>query len=209
MTADMKTVLLVDDHPIVRSGCQQLLSAYRVVEAETAEQALALYRSSPADIVVLDLGLPDLGGLDVTRRLRAEDPAARILVFSMYDDPIFAARSLQVGAMGYITKNDAPEELAAAVAVVLRGEVYLSHAMARELAVMNFAPNRSPLQDLTARELEILALLGRGRTIGDIAEQLGISYKTVANTCTQLKDKLGAQSTRELIRIAVEQRLGA
>ena len=209
MSVDRKSVLLVDDHPIVRAGCQQLLAGHRVIEAETGAQALALYRADPSDIVVLDLGLPDLGGLVVTKQLRDEDPQARILVFSMYEDPVFAAQSLALGAMGYITKNDGPEELTVAVDTVLAGEVYLSHDMARELAVMNFSPQRSPLQSLTARELETLSQLGRGRSIGDIAEHLRISYKTVANTCTQLKEKLGVSSTRELIRIAVEQRLGS
>lgn len=202
-------ILLVDDHPIVRSGCRRLLEAFTVIEAETAEQAFRLFHEHRPDIVVLDLGLPDLGGIEAALRLRAEDPGVRILVFSMYDDPIFAGRSLQAGAMGYITKNDAPEDLVKAVETVLQGKVYLSHDMAREVAVMNYAPNRSPLQDLTARELQVLTLLGRGKAIAEIAEQLGISYKTVANTSTQIKDKLGVQSTRDLIRIAVEQRLGA
>lgn len=200
-------VLLVDDHPIVRAGCLRLLDAYHVIEARTGDEALALYRAGRADMVVLDLGLPDIGGLDVARRLRSDDPTARILIFSMHDAPIFAARALELGAMGFITKNDAPDELAKAVAAVLRGDMYLGHAMARDLAVMNFTPDRGPLRHLTARELEILALLGRGRTLGDIADQLGISYKTVANGCTQIKDKLGAQNTRDLIRIAVEHRL--
>jgi two-component system invasion response regulator UvrY len=203
------TILLVDDHPIVRSGCRRLLEAFTVVESETAEQAFRLFHEHQIDMVILDLGLPDLGGIEVAQRLRAEDPGVRILVFSMYDDPIFAGRSLQAGALGYITKNDAPEDLVRAVELVLQGKVYLSNGMARELAVMNFAPSRSPLQSLSARERQVLTLLGKGKSIAEIGDELGISYKTVANTSTQIKDKLGVKTMRDLIRIAVEQRLGA
>jgi len=203
-----RTVLLVDDHPIVRDGCRRLLAgSFRVLEAESAETALDLYAAGRPDVVVLDLNLPGMGGLEALRRLREADPPAAVLIFSMYDDPLFAARALQAGARGYITKNDAPEALVTAIETVLEGTVYLNHAMARELAVMSYAPRGNPLQTLTPRELEILTLLGRGLAMADIAQSLGISHKTVYNLCTQIKDKLGARSTRDLIRISIEHHL--
>lgn len=203
-----RTILLVDDHPIVRAGCQRLLGDAglgRVVEAADVEGALALWRSERPDIVVLDLNLPGQGGgMEVARIMLAEDPALPILVFSMHEDPAIAARALKAGAKGYITKNDAPETLVSAVECVLAGGIHLDHAMARELALMTLAPPRDPLAPLTQREREILGLLGRGMTAAGIAEVLGISHKTVANACTQIKDKLGAESPRALIRIAID-----
>lgn len=204
----MTSVLIVDDHRIVIAGCRRLLSKsgdYDLFEATTAEEAFIRYAEHRPDVVVLDIGLPGMGGLEVLRRLLTEDPGCRVLIFSMYDDPILVARALQTGAKGYLTKNDAPEELIVAVEAVLAGEVYLSHSMARDLAVMTHRPGRRP--DLTPRELDVLRLLGQGQVLGEIAERLGISYKTVANTCTQVKDKLNLKNTRELIRYAVEQHL--
>ncbi|UEM23825.1 response regulator transcription factor [Skermanella mucosa] len=203
-------LLLVDDHPVVRTGCRRLLASagpYEIMEADSGARALELCGAEPPDAVVLDLGLPDIGGLDLLDRLRRMVPDIRVLVFSMHEDAVFAARALEAGARGYVTKNDAPEELVAAVGTVLAGGIYLSRDMAREVAVMSFAPNRSPLQGLTARELRVLAELGQGSAIADIAERLGVSYKTVSNTCTIMKTKLGARSIRDLIRIAVEHRV--
>ncbi len=216
------TILLVDDHPVVRAGCQSLLaeaSVGRVVEAADVAAALALWRSERPDVVILDLNLPggaggraverDGGGMEVLRVLRAENPAVPVLIFSMHEDPAIAARALKAGARGYVTKNDAPETLVTAVRCVLAGRVHLDHALARELALMALAPTDDPLAVLTRRELEILALVGRGLTAAAIAETLGISQKTVANACTQIKDKLGADSTRALIRIAIDHGLAA
>ncbi|WP_158045604.1 response regulator [Skermanella pratensis] len=203
-------LLLVDDHPVVRTGCRRLLASagpYEIMEADSGARALELCETEPPDAVILDLGLPDIGGLDLLDRLRRMSPDIRVLVFSMHEDAVFAARALEAGARGYVTKNDAPEELVAAVGTVLAGGIYLSRDMAREVAVMSFVPNRSPLQGLTARELRVLAELGQGSAIADIAEHLGVSYKTVSNTCTIMKTKLGARSIRDLIRIAVEHRV--
>lgn len=212
------TILLVDDHPVVRAGCQSLLAEAglsRVVEAADVAVALALWRSERPDVVILDLNLPggavgrDGGGMEVLRVMRAENPAVPVLIFSMHEDPAIAARALKAGARGYVTKNDAPETLVTAVRCVLAGRVHLDHALARELALMALAPSDDPLAVLTQREREILALVGRGLTAAAIAEALGISQKTVANACTQIKDKLGADSTRALIRIAIDHGLAA
>ncbi|WP_454019943.1 response regulator [Azospirillum sp. Marseille-Q6669] len=212
------TILLVDDHPVVRAGCQSLLAEAglgRVVEAADVAVAVALWRSERPDVVILDLNLPggiggrDGGGMEVLRAIRAENPAVPVLIFSMHEDPAIAARALKAGAKGYVTKNDAPETLVTAVRCVLAGRVHLDHALARELALMALAPSDDPLAVLTQREREILALVGRGLTAAAIAEVLGISQKTVANACTQIKDKLGADSARALIRIAIDHGLAA
>lgn len=202
------TILLVDDHPIVRAGCQRLLAEAalgRVVEAEDVGSALELWRAERPDVVVLDLNIPgDGGGMAVLRTIREENPAVPVLIFSMHEDPAIAARALKAGARGYVTKNDAPDSLASAIGTVLAGRIHLDSGLARDLALMSLSPPSDPLAALTQREREILALVGRGMTAAAIAERLGISQKTVANTCTQIKDKLGADSARALIRIAID-----
>lgn len=202
------TILLVDDHPIVRAGCQRLLAEAalgRVVEAEDVGSALTLWRSERPDVVVLDLNIPgEGGGMAVLRAIREESPAVPVLIFSMHEDPAIAARALKAGARGYVTKNDAPDSLASAIGTVLAGRIHLDSGLARDLALMSLSPPADPLAALTQREREILALVGRGMTAAAIAERLGISHKTVANSCTQIKDKLGADSARALIRIAID-----
>lgn len=202
------TILLVDDHPIVRAGCQRLLAEAalgRVVEAEDVGSALDLWRAERPDVVVLDLNIPgDGGGMAVLRTIREENPAVPVLIFSMHEDPAIAARALKAGARGYVTKNDAPDSLASAIGTVLAGRIHLDSGLARDLALMSLSPPSDPLAALTQREREILALVGRGMTAAAIAERLGISQKTVANSCTQIKDKLGADSARALIRIAID-----
>jgi len=202
------TILLVDDHPIVRAGCQRLLAEAalgRVVEAEDVGSALTLWRSERPDVVVLDLNIPgEGGGMAVLRAIREESPAVPVLIFSMHEDPAIAARALKAGARGYVTKNDAPDSLASAIGTVLAGRIHLDSGLARDLALMSLSPPADPLAALTQREREILALVGRGMTAAAIAELLGISHKTVANSCTQIKDKLGADSARALIRIAID-----
>ncbi|CAO3425666.1 response regulator [Azospirillum endophyticum] len=203
-----RTILLVDDHPIVRAGCQRLLAEAalgRVVEAEDVGSALDLWRAERPDVVVLDLNIPgDGGGMAVLRSIREETPAVPVLIFSMHEDPAIAARALKAGARGYVTKNDAPDSLASAIGTVLAGRIHLDNGLARELALMTLTPQSDPLAALTQREREILGLVGRGMTTAAIAERLGISQKTVANASTQIKDKLGADSARALIRIAID-----
>lgn len=202
------TILLVDDHPIVRSGCLRLFGDAglgRVVEAEDAGGALALWRSERPDLVVLDPDIPGPnGGLAVARAMLAENAAARILVFGRRGDPAVAAGALKAGAKGYVSKDSALDTLLSAVECVLAGGVHLDHALARDLALMSLSPPPDPLAPLTLREREILGLLGRGLTAAAIAEALGISRKTVANACTQIKDKLDADSPRALIRLAID-----
>jgi two-component system, NarL family, invasion response regulator UvrY len=198
-------ILIVDDHPIVRTGLRRLLASEpgcEIREAADGKEALRLFKAHHPALVVLDLNLPGLGGLETIVRLRRADRGARILVLSMHDDPIHVTRALRAGAAGYVSKAAAPEEIVTAVRRVANGHTYLEHEIAEELAFSNLR-ERSPLQDLSSRDLEILRLLAAGCSLPQIADTLGISYKTVANNCSQIKGKLGASGTADLIRIAI------
>jgi len=203
--------LVVDDHPIVRAGLNRLLAAIpeiEVCEAATGKDALAIFRERRPDLVVIDLNLPGLGGLEVIARMKVADPEIRILVLSMHGDPLHAAGALEAGAAGYISKNAAPEEILEAIRRIADGHTYIEREIAEELV---FAKIRTPtkrMPELSARELEMLRLLAEGRTLSQIAETIGISYKTVANNFSQLKARLGAASTAELIRAAIQLSFG-
>jgi len=196
-------LLLVDDHAIVRDGLKRLIAsrfAYDMHEAADGREALALLRRQPIDLVILDLNLPGLGGVELLRRI-VQSGRARVLVFSMHAEPIYVSRALEAGAAGYISKNIAPDELLTAVQRVASGGRYVEQDIAQSLAVGGAAPS---MGQLTARELEIMRLLGQGRSLAEISDAVGLGYKTVANTLTQMKSKLGAARTADLVRMAVE-----
>lgn len=204
-------ILVVDDHPIVRSGLRRLLTGepgYEVREAAGGREALAAFREWRPGLVVLDLSMPGIGGLEVIPRLRLEDPAVRILVLSMHTEAIYATRALQAGAAGFIGKNAPPDRLLDAIKRLAAGRNYIDHEIAQELALAAVhAPGGAPglpLQDLSAREFEIMRLLGDGNSLQQIADSIGISYKTAANCCGQLKTKLRVARTADLVRIAVQ-----
>ncbi len=206
------TILVVDDHPIVRSGCRQLIQqipSTTVVEAETGEDGYRLFQEIYPDMVLLDITLPGIGGLEILRKMRANRENAKVLMFSMHEDPVFAARAMQAGARGYITKNNAADHLVEAVKKVLDGKTYLSPDTAQQLAMLNVGAETSQLSDLSRRELEILRLLGEGKSMTEIANLLGISYKTVANNLTQIKSKLSINKTAELMRFAISHGLSS
>ncbi|HEY8125881.1 MAG TPA: response regulator transcription factor [Methylocystis sp.] len=203
-------VLIVDDHPIIVSGCAAMLAGegdIDVVDARDAETGLAVFVAQNPDVTVVDIGLPGVSGFELTRRILAADPQARIVVFSMNDDPIFAARAIQMGAKGYVTKNDDPFLLLTAVREVASGGVFLMPKIANLLAFEKSGGTASPLSALTARELEILRMLGRGLTMAEIADATQVSYKTIANSCSIMKRKLGARTPMELMRMALEHKL--
>jgi two-component system, NarL family, invasion response regulator UvrY len=199
-------LLLVDDHAVMRSGLRRLLGGLpdvEILEAATGREALATVRAGRPDLVLLDLGLPDLGGLELLRRLLLERPALRIVVFSMHPEAFRAAQALRAGAAGYVSKRAPPEELVEAVRRVADGGRYIEREIAQELA-LRAAEADSPVEQLSGRDLEILRLFGSGRSLAEIAAALGVSYKTVANTCTQIKAKLGVARTADLMRLAIE-----
>ena len=199
-------ILIVDDHPIVRAGVGRLLAAepeIEVREATNGREALSIYRELQPTLVILVLNLPGIGGLEVLTRLKAADPDARVLVLSMHDDEIHVTRTLRAGAAGYVTKNAPPEELLEAIGRVTRGHTYIEREIAEDLVFASVRGSPHPLKDLSSRDLEILRQLAEGRTLSQIADTVGIGYKTAANNCSRIKAKLGAASTADLIRIAL------
>jgi DNA-binding NarL/FixJ family response regulator len=193
-------LLLVDDHPIVRAGVRRLLAVVpdiEVVEAADGRAALAAFRQDKPDIVVLDLNLPGIGGIELLRRFVLEE--ARVLIFSMHAEPLYVTNAIQAGAMGYVSKTAPPDEILEAVTKVAAGGRYIEREIAQELALSG-----QPQPQLTPRDIEILRLLAKGDRLGEIATTIGVSYKTVANTVSLIKTKLGAGSTTELVRIAIE-----
>jgi two-component system invasion response regulator UvrY len=203
----MTSVLIIDDHPIVLQGCRRMLEdagIKTVLEARDATSGYRLYRRHHPDVVIVDLGMQGggLGGLEVIRRMRSHDPRSRILVFSMHSDPIIAARALEAGATGYVLKDS--DELMKAFDQVRTGTPYLSNDLAMQVALVRTGVRANPLADLTPRELQTLSLLAEGKPYGRIAEELNVSYKTVVNACSQLKQKLNAKNLPELIRVAVQ-----
>ena len=196
---------LIDDHAIVRGGLRRLLAAlsWEIAEAANGRDALVVVRSEQPDVVVLDLNLPGIGGFELLRRILVELPTVRIMVLSMHIEARFAARAVQAGARGYMSKNAAPAELLKALKVVAEGGRYIEAEIAQELALQT-ASMPDPATALSERDREIVRLLGAGRSLTEIAETLGIGYKTVANTCTQIKTKLGVSRTADLIRLSFD-----
>jgi DNA-binding NarL/FixJ family response regulator len=198
-------VLLVDDHVIVRSGLRNLLTSVadtEISEGANGREALLRLRQDRPDLVLLDLNLPGVGGLELLRRMLVEDKTARILVLSMHREPLYVARAMELGARGYLSKNASAEEVLAAVRRVAEGGRYIENEIAQELALQAVSPGDG-LQDLTGRDLEIMRLLVEGMSLAQIADALGIGYKTVANACSHIKAKLGVTRTNDLVRIAM------
>jgi two-component system, NarL family, invasion response regulator UvrY len=203
-------VLIVDDHPIVASGCRALLAGdggLEILEASDAESGERVFIAEAPDICVLDINLPTVSGFELARRILARAASARIIMFSMNDDPIFAARAIEVGAKGYVSKSGDPSDLVEAIREVGNGGVYLPPAIARSIAFAGPAFAQSPLSKLTSREIEILRLLSAGKSLSEIAWLVHSSYKTIANTSSIIRQKLGLRSSSELVRFAIESRL--
>jgi two-component system invasion response regulator UvrY len=199
-------VLVVDDHAVVRDGLRRLLVTLpqaEIFEAATGREALSFVQRQPPDLILLDLHLPGIGGIELLRRLLVISPTVRILVFSMHAETMYAARALQAGARGYVSKNASPEELQLALHRVIDGGRYVEREIAQELA-LHGPVDADPWNKLTERDLEILRLLSEGRSLAQIAAAIAVSYKTVANVCTQIKAKLGVTRTADLVRLSIE-----
>ncbi len=208
MTAAATRILLVDDHAIVREGYRRLLEdepGIRVVgEAGNAAQACERARALAPEVVVMDIALPATSGIEATRRMLKEQPQLRILMFSMYDDAIYARRALEAGALGYLSKASAPEVLVQAIHAVSRGERYFSPDVAANMARSAAQPGKSEIEALSPREFEVLRLLVRGETVRSISEKLALSEKTVANHQSIIREKLGARNSAQLARLAAQ-----
>lgn len=204
------TVLLVDDHAVVREGYRRLLEnspSIRVAgEAADAQSAYLAWQELRPQVTVMDIALPGASGIEALRRIRARDPEARVLMFSMYDDAVFAARALQAGARGYVTKAAAPQMLVEAVLAVAVGKPYIVPAVAQELALRSLACDGDVAGSLSPREFEVLRMLVDGKPVHEIARSLGLTAKTVANHQSSLRQKLGAGTAVQLLQAAA--RLG-
>jgi two-component system, NarL family, invasion response regulator UvrY len=201
-------VLIIDDHVIVREGVRRLLAPYSDIairEAANAAQAITLFRTDRPDVVLLDLNLPNASGFELLRRILKDDRAAQVLIFSMHFEPLYASRALNAGARGYISKSAPAEELVTAIRRVAEGSRYIERDIAAQIVLMP-GSGADPLQSLSPREADILRMLAEGKTLAAIATARGVTYKTIANSCAVLKDKLGVARTGDLIRLAIEMR---
>ncbi len=198
-------VLLVDDHAVVRAGYRRFLEGSAVVasvtEAGSADEGYAAFCERRPHVCVIDLSMPRVGGFELIRRIVRREPAARVLAFSMHEERLFAQQALQAGAMGYITKNSAPDTLIEAVERVHRGQHYL----APEIAPLRAGeqPGAHGLDVLSTKEFEIFRMIAQGITLGEIAAALSLSHKTVANYQSAIKEKLGAGTTAALVHMAI------
>lgn len=210
MNTESVTVLLVDDHAVVREGYRRLLErnqSIRVIgEAADAQQAYLAFVEHRPQVTVMDIALPDASGIEALRRIRSRDASARVLMFSMYEDPVFADRALQAGAAGYVTKAAAPDVMVEAVLAIARGKSYLASSVAQELALRKVAEEADSANNLSPREFEVLRLLVAGKSLNEIARNLGLTAKTVANHQSILRQKLGAGTAIQLLQAAA--RLG-
>lgn len=200
-------VVLVDDHAMVRSGFRMLLDSCPdftvVAEADSGEAAIHLLAETGQDIVVLDLSMPGIGGLETLRRLLAHHPDMRILVLSVHEDAAYARRVLKAGAHGYLAKRTAPEALLEALHVVAGGQVYLGAAISRALAPGKLDATSPEVDALSGREFAVFLKLARGLSVDRIAEQMSLSSNTVGTHLYHIKRKLGASNQSELTLIAL------
>ncbi len=201
------TIILADDHAVVRSGLRRLLELNKgievVAEAESGEQAYQLYGEFLPDIVVMDLSMPGMGGLEAAKRILQRYNTAKIIIFSMHEAVSFASQALKAGVRGYVTKTGAAEDLLMAITEVARGKTFLSAEIAQKVALQTLMGDDDPLHQLSSREFEIFRLLAEGKKVEEVADMLKISQKTVANYYTMIKQKLGVISPIEMVRLAI------
>jgi two-component system invasion response regulator UvrY len=204
----MIEVLLVDDHAVVRTGFRLLLQSQPdinvVAEAQSGESACQMYAELTPDVVVMDLGMPGMGGLEALRRIRAHNPAARVLALSAHDDPMHARRALREGALGFLSKRSAPEALIEAIASVAAGRRYIDSNLAQKLALAEIeGAARSPIEQLSEREFEVFIRLAGGATVQKIADDLKLSASTIGTHLYNIKQKLGVVNQSELTLLAI------
>ena len=206
--AKKTTIILVDDHAVVRAGVRRLLEQeplFEVIgEAESGEKAYQIFGELKPDVMVMDLSMPGMGGLESIRRILMRYEKAKILVLSMHEDLSFANQALKLGAKGYLTKNTLADDLVKSIETVTQGDVFLSDEIAKKMAMQSISGNQDPVHDLSAREFEIFRLLAEGFDIDAIASTLNISSKTVSNYQTMIKQKLNINTPIELIRYAIK-----
>ena len=200
-------VMLVDDHAVVRMGFKMLLESAAdikvIAEAENGETAIKGYVEHKPDVVVMDITMPGMGGLEAIERILAKDSNARILVLSAHEDSVHPKRVLNAGAMGYLTKRSAAEELIKAIRSVASGKKYIEASVAQQMAIQQLSGTQSPVDVLSEREFEVFMSLAKGKTTNEIAENLFLSPRTVGTHLYNIKQKLNAQNSAEIALIAM------
>ncbi|CAN1508188.1 CitB Response regulator containing a CheY-like receiver domain and an HTH DNA-binding domain [Methylophilaceae bacterium] len=200
-------VMLVDDHAVVRMGFKMLLETDAdikvVCEAESGEQAIQRYVECKPHVVVMDITMPGIGGLEAIERILAKDSAAKILVLSAHEDSVHPKRVLNAGAMGYLTKRSAAEEMIKAIRVVASGKKYLEAGVAQQMAIQQLSGDQNPVDVLSPREFEVFMALAKGKTTNEIAETLFLSPRTVGTHLYNIKQKLNANNSAEIALIAM------
>lgn len=202
-----RNILLVDDHAVVRQGLKSLLNqwGYRVVaEADSGEAAILLSQEHNPGLIIMDLDMPGMGGLEALQRIIQRQKTAKIIVYSMHDDNIYALRAMQAGARGYVVKSDDINILVDAVDKVFRGERFIGRKIAEHLAIDLMNEKNKPLEKLAPREFEVFRQLAVGNSLETIAKSLNISYKTVANIQTVIRHKLEVKTTANLVHLAIQ-----
>lgn len=208
LTGQVISVILVDDHPVVRDGYRRLLeqeSNIKVIaEADSGEVAYDLYKQYSPDVIVLDITMPGIGGLETMRRIKAFDPKAHILVFSMHSNEIMIQRAIEGGATGYLTKQSGMGQMVLAVLQVAQGKMYIDADHVTSLANHNFSDvSADPVRILSAREFQLFQLMAEGNSVVEISNMLSISAKTVGVHHTNIMKKLGLQNPSQLVRLAI------
>lgn len=208
----MIRILVADDHAIVREGLKQIVAdtddIVVVDEASSGQEALNKVLENYYDVVVLDIGLPDMNGLDVLKELKRRRPEIRVLILSIYPEDQYAIRALRAGASGYLTKESVPEELVAAIRRVSTGHKYISSFLAEKLAYgLEATGEKLSHQTLSDREFQVMCLIASGKSVGEIAEALFLSVKTISTYRTRVLQKIGVRNSVELTRYAIENRL--
>jgi len=199
--------MLVDDHAVVRTGFRLLLQAVDdievVAEADSGEAACQMYENVAPDVVVMDIAMAGMGGLEAIKRLMAKDAKARILALSAHEDTSHPKRALQAGALGYLSKRSAPEVLIDAIRAIARGQRYLDAQIAQRMAVQDIHGEKGPMDRLSPREFEVFLQLARGQSVAQISETLSLSSSTIGTHLYNVKQKLGLVNQAEMTLLAV------
>ena len=207
MAAAKIAVMLVDDHAVVRMGFRLLLEGATdlkvAAEANSGEEAVRSFAEVKPDVVVMDISMPGIGGLEAIDRILAHEPQARILVLSAHEDIMHARRVLKAGAQGYLTKRSAAEALIDAIRQVAQGKTYLEPSIAQQLAVQQLSGDRSPVDMLSEKEFKVFLALAKGKSVAEIAEVMSLSPRTVGTHLYNIKQKLGASNSAELAIMAI------
>ncbi|HUV53303.1 MAG TPA: response regulator transcription factor [Dehalococcoidia bacterium] len=208
----MIKVLIADDHAIVREGLKQIVADVPDIdvagEAKDGHEALDMISKNNYDVVLLDISMPGISGLDVLKQLRSQKPQLRVLILSIYPEEQYAVRTLKAGASGYLTKESAPDELVAAIRKVSQGGNYVSHSLGEKLATnLRLDANKQPHEALSDREFQVMRMIASGKKGKEIAEELLLSVKTVSTYRRRVLDKLGVKHNSALIRYAMQNHL--